>query len=113
MAKLYADEDFTLSAVKELRTLGHDVLTAIEAGIAGQSMSDSDVLHYASREGRAVVTFNRRHFMRLHRALPEHAGIIACRQDTNSARLAARIDDVIRDAGLLDGKLLCVTRPPA
>ena len=32
MARLYADEDFSYPTVEGLRRLGHDVLTAQEAG---------------------------------------------------------------------------------
>jgi Domain of unknown function (DUF5615) len=39
MASLYADEDFPLPVVVDLRNLGHDVLTAHEAGQANQDTS--------------------------------------------------------------------------
>lgn len=32
MARLYSNENFPLSVVEELRRLGHDVLTVLEAG---------------------------------------------------------------------------------
>jgi uncharacterized protein DUF5615 len=35
MARLYADENFPLPVVEELRRLGHDVLTIYETGQAG------------------------------------------------------------------------------
>jgi len=38
---LYADENFPLRVVEELRRLGHDVLTAFEDGKANQSITDS------------------------------------------------------------------------
>ena len=44
MAKLYANENFPLPVVEELRRLGHDVLTIQEAGEAGQSVPDEQVL---------------------------------------------------------------------
>jgi hypothetical protein len=40
MARLYADEDFPLPVVEELRRLGHDVRTVQEAGRAGQRLGD-------------------------------------------------------------------------
>ena len=52
--QLYADEDFPLSVVEELRRLGHDVLTAQEDG--HQSKPDSDVLARAHSLGRAIAT---------------------------------------------------------
>ena len=51
--------------MKLLRTLGHDVLTVQEAGNVG--FYDPDVLAFAVSNNRAVLTQNRRDFMRLHR----------------------------------------------
>jgi Domain of unknown function (DUF5615) len=66
MASLYADENFPNPVVAELRRLGHDVLTADEAGPARLSIPDETVLEFATANGRAVLTLNRRHFVRLH-----------------------------------------------
>jgi hypothetical protein len=66
MALLYADEDFSYPVVQRLRQLGHDLLTAHEAGQAGHRIPDAAVLAFATAAGRTVVTFNRRHFIRLH-----------------------------------------------
>ena len=49
MAAFYADENFPLQAVEALRRLGHDVLTAIEAGQANQRLPDDVVLDFAAR----------------------------------------------------------------
>jgi hypothetical protein len=56
---LYADKDFPFPAVEELRRLGHDVLTAQEAGRT--ATPDPDVLARAHALGRAILTYNRRH----------------------------------------------------
>ena len=45
---LYADENFPLRVVEELRRLGHDVLTALEDGRANQSITDNDLLARAT-----------------------------------------------------------------
>jgi hypothetical protein len=79
LTPLYADEDFDYPVVEELRRLGYDVLTVPEAGQAGQP--DPAVLAYAVGQGRAVLTHNRRHFIRLHRQSPFHCGIIVCTRD--------------------------------
>lgn len=76
MARLYTDEHFPFRVTQHLRTLGHDVLTAQEAGNADQSIPDEAVLTYATAQQRAVLTMNRRHFVRLHRQQPSHCGII-------------------------------------
>jgi hypothetical protein len=38
MARLYANENFPFPVVEELRRLGHDVLTTLEAGNAGRRL---------------------------------------------------------------------------
>jgi hypothetical protein len=76
MARLYADENFPRSACHRLRQLGHDVLTAYEAGQANQGIHDERVPDFAHREGRALLTQNRRHFARLHISGFPHSGII-------------------------------------
>lgn len=67
MARLYADEQYPYPVVELLRALGHDILTVQEAGKANQGIPDSDVLAFAIREKRAVITENRKDFFRLHR----------------------------------------------
>jgi hypothetical protein len=50
--RLYADENFPQPTVVALRAMGHDVLTTQEAGNAGQSIPDDEVLRYATATGR-------------------------------------------------------------
>ena len=88
---LYADENFPLRVVEELRRLGHDVLTAYEDDRANQSIADRDVLVRATEFGRALLTLNRLDFKRLHRELPDHAGIIICTEDPDRLGQAQRI----------------------
>jgi hypothetical protein len=76
LARLYADENFPLPAVEALRRLGHDVLTAAEAGQAGQGIADDAVLTFAHALGRAVLTHNRKHFRNLHNAGSPHSGLV-------------------------------------
>ena len=111
MARLYADENFAFPVVSELRRLGHDVLTTQEAGKAEQSIPDDEVLQFASDTKRAVLTFNRKHFIRLHREMPEHHGIIVCTYDPGFAAQAERIDAAIKEMPELRGLLLRVNRP--
>ncbi len=72
MARLYSNENFPLPVIEELRRLGHDVLTVQETGQAGQSTSDEQVLATACAEKRMILTFNRKHFIRLHLQQREH-----------------------------------------
>jgi hypothetical protein len=111
MAQLYADENFDYPVVEELRLLGHDVLTSQEAGQAQQRVSDPAVLAFATAQGRAVLTFNRRHFVRLHSRTNGHAGIIVCTKDDDIVALAERIDRAIQAALPLDNHLLRINRP--
>ena len=111
MAQLFADEDFPFPVVTLLRSLGHDVTTTAEAGLAGVGTSDADILHEASLQGRAVLTMNRRDFFALHRIDANHAGIIACTRDADSAGLATRIHLTISSTPTLSGQLLRVNRP--
>lgn len=81
MARLYADEQCPYQVVELLRILGHDVLTVQEAGNANRKVPDEDVLAFATSQNRAVITQNRKDFLRLHRLSNNHAGIIACTND--------------------------------
>ncbi len=111
MARLYAIENFPLPVVEGLRRLGHDVLTGLETGNAGRAVPDEDVLSFAITHGRAVLTLNRQHFIRLHERSTKHAGIIACTFDADFTGQAARIDAHIRGKSFLQGKLVRVNRP--
>ena len=99
--------------VLELRRLGYDILTTEEAGKAGQRVPDEEVLRFASREGRAVLTLNRRDFIRQHLASAAHAGIIVCTEDRDFAGQARRIDEAVRALPSLSGQLIRVNRPPS
>ena len=112
MARLYANENFPLLVVEELRRLGHDVLTTQEAGQSGQAIPDDAVLSYAISQRRAVLTLNRRHFVGLHGQRCDHAGIVVCSLDADSAALAERIHRSIAASGDLSGRLTRVNRPP-
>jgi hypothetical protein len=111
MARLYANENFPLPVVEELRRLGHDVLTVQETGKAGQAISDEAVLEFACSDGRAALTLNRKHFIHLHAAHPNHAGIIVCTLDPDFVGQASRIHAAVVAQGLLSGQLIRVNRP--
>jgi hypothetical protein len=111
MARLYANENFPLQVVDELRRLEHEVLTSQEAGNAGQGIPDEEVLNFARANNRAILTLNRRHFIRLHQQQPAHEGIIVCTFDPNFASLAARIDTVLRSHAELSSQFIRINRP--
>jgi predicted nuclease of predicted toxin-antitoxin system len=111
VARLLADENFPLSVVEALRRLGHDILTIAEAGKAGRSLTDEAVLSLAAADDRAVVTLNRRHFVRLHAAGRAHAGIIVCTLDLDFEEQAERIQTAIIEHAPVAGHLIRVNRP--
>ncbi len=111
MASLYANENFPLQVVEELRRLGHDVVTIQETGKGGQSESDEAVLAFATSQGRALLTLNRRHFIRLHSAQPAHAGIIVCTFDPDFPGQAGRIHAAMTSQPQLRGQLIRIYRP--
>jgi len=111
VARLYANENFPLPVVEELRRRGHDAVTVAETGRANQKMCDDEVLEFAISDQRAVLTFNRKHFFRLHRQRPEHEGIVACTYDPDFVALADRIDAALAIARELVGQLIRVNRP--
>jgi predicted nuclease of predicted toxin-antitoxin system len=111
MADLYADENFPLQVLTELGKLGHDVLTAQQHGRAQKKVPDPQVLAEAIRLGRAVLTLNRWHFVKLHRTTPSHAGIIVCTRDDDIPAFVQRIHQAILAEEPLAGKLVRVNKP--
>jgi hypothetical protein len=111
MARLYSNENFPLPAVEELRQLGHDVLTIQETGKAGQAMTDEEVLDFANKENRILLTLNRRHFIRLHQRKRPHSGIFTCTFDSDFSALAERIDHALREEADFTKKIIRINRP--
>lgn len=111
MARFYADEQFPKRVVELLRSLGHDVLTVQEAGNANQKIPDEEVLAFAVSIDRAILTLNRRHFIRLHTLQPDHDGIIVCKDDSNREMLALRINKAIANRESARSLLIRVNRP--
>jgi hypothetical protein len=111
MAHLYANENFPLPVVEELRHLGHDVLTTYESGQAGLAIPDDEVLAFARSDKRIVLTINRKHFIRLHRETQDHAGIIVCTFDLDFRALAQRIHTALTSAVPMNGQLIRINRP--
>lgn len=111
MGRFLADENFPYPVTEQLRRLGHDVATMADLGKANQSVSNEEVLSIAVDQARTVLSHNRRHFIRLHKAAPSHSGIIVCTFDPDFVRQASRIGEAIATSGDLAGKLIRVNRP--
>ena len=111
MAQLYANENFPLPVVEELRRLGHNVLTTYESGRAGIAVPDDEVLAFTVAEKRVLLTINRKHFIRLHRQKPDHTGIVVCTFDLDFVALAQRIHDALEVQPDMNGYLIRINRP--
>ena len=110
MARFYSNENFPLPVVRELRRLGHDVLTVQEAAQNNQAIPDEEVLAFAHAQGRAVLTINRRDFLRLHLQSNRHSGIILCTADSDFTGQARRIHSVVEPLSKVDSQLFRVNR---
>lgn len=113
MVRLYSNENFPIPVVNELRNLGYDVLTIQETGKDQIAFPDNEVLKFASNDKRAVITFNRKHFIALHNVSSDHQGIIVCTFDLDFKALAKRVHENISNENTLEGKLIRINRPPA
>ncbi len=63
--RLFPDEHISGRLARALRSRGYDAESCREAGRADQGISDEDHLDYASRFGRAILTFDQVDFRRL------------------------------------------------
>ena len=93
-----------------LRAMGHNILTVQEAGKDNPKNPDAEVLAFAVSENRAVLTLNRRYFIRLHSLESDHAGIIVCKPDPDLARMVANINEAISSLATLTNQLIRVYR---
>ncbi|HWT83097.1 MAG TPA: DUF5615 family PIN-like protein [Candidatus Acidoferrum sp.] len=96
--KFYLDEDLSSRIAELLRRRGLDVTSATEVG--NRQISDYEQLRCASREGRALVTRNVRHFVQLSKQAiarqEPHAGIILCPPRLRGFEIRAIADALTR-----------------
>ena len=81
--KLFSDEDFYIGKfAPDMRRLRYDVVDVLDEGLIGNP--DNTLLECAINNKRAFLTFNRRHFVRIHKQYmdmgKEHWGIIYSRR---------------------------------
>ena len=105
MTRLYSNENFLLDMVIELRKLGHDVLTSYEAGQANQGIPDIEVLAFAVRENRAIITLNRDDVTDLHHSV-NHTGIIICKDDRDYMGQSQTIHVYLQEQNDLANRLI-------
>ncbi len=109
-ARLYSNENFPLPVVEALRLLGYDVLTTRDAGKANEGIPDDEVLEFACQQDRAVITHNRKDFIRLHQTRTDHSGIIVCTTNPDFTALAEKIHAQLEGLPNLKGQLVRVNR---
>lgn len=110
MALFYTNENFPIKVAEYLREMGHDVLTSFEAGNANQRIPDAEVLDFASKSGRILLTINRRDFIELHEKSSDHAGLIVCTQNIDLREQAEQIHSVVQETRDMTGKLIRINR---
>lgn len=111
MARFYSNENIALPVVIELRRLGHDVLTSLDAGKANASIPDAEVLAFAVSENRILLSHNRRHFFRLdQRKTTAHTGMVLFTFDPDFVALSQRIHEATAAAGDMRDVVIRVNR---
>ena len=73
-------------------------------------LADEEVLEFAIQEKRAILTFNRKDFIKLHKSIDTHCGIIVCTFDFDFPRLTANVIEAVEQEDDLSNKLIRVTR---
>jgi len=112
LARFYSNENVALPLVLHLRTLGHDVLTSLDAGNANSAVPDVEVLAFATNQERILLTYNRRHFLQIHRSgVLHHSGMVLCKFDGDFEGQARRVDQAIAVVPDMRNRVVRVNRP--
>ena len=105
-ARLYLDEDVLPELARVLRSAGHDAVSAHEVGALG--LTDEEQLIRATAQGRALLSFNFRHFIRIAQELYEagghHAGIVVSYRQYRRRELRDLRRAVVRLLGAVPGE---------
>ena len=102
--RLYLDDcAYSKELLRLLTQAGHDVQVPADAGLTGAA--DPEHFRHARQEQRALVTKNPADFLALHRADPDHAGVLAIYQDNSprdmsDADIVRALENVLRDSGI-------------
>lgn len=117
--RLYTDEMIPPELARSLRRRGYDAESCEEAGRANQRIPDEDQLAYATRAGRAILTFNTTDFCPLDAEWKAHGrmhrGIVVAPQISDLGvllRAVARHLDTYSPDAQDDLLLWLDTRPP-
>jgi predicted nuclease of predicted toxin-antitoxin system len=110
MRLFLADENFPYPVVVALREYGWDVLTLADVNLSESAIPDEVVLQFATEHRRAVITFNRKDFIRLHKIVASHCGIVVCTFDLDFKQLANRIIQTLEVIENLNNQLIRITK---
>lgn len=103
---LLSDEHIYPDLAIALRRRGYDAISCQEAGLVSRRVSDAEQLHHATRQGRAILTYDAGDFIRLDRSWKaegrQHAGIIVVSRSVNTlsqllARVIVHLDTISRE----------------
>jgi hypothetical protein len=96
--KLHLDEDASFAALQAaLLTRGHDVTRTPNEWIA-RGATDELQLRQAAAQGRIVLTFNTKDFLKAAEHRPDHAGIVLAAQKKLTLRgLIAALDRMLSE----------------
>jgi predicted nuclease of predicted toxin-antitoxin system len=111
MFKLYSNENFRQNLVEELRNFGYDVLTSRDAGQANKGIPDDELLQYAVKLNRCVITYNRKDFKKIHKEThchKGHKGIILCKENFDDKTYAKIIHSHLMEYNILDNQLISI-----
>jgi hypothetical protein len=76
------------------------------------AIADSEVLAFAATESRILLSYNRRHFLLLHRHRTQtHAGIVLFTVDPDFIGQARRIHDAIARFADFTDQVVRINRP--
>lgn len=90
--------------------MGYQVITSYDAGQANQSISDCEVLNYATQNNFAVITFNRDDFIELHNSDFKHAGIIICKTDRDYQGQIQTLHEYLQTQDSLNNRLIRIKK---
>lgn len=112
MARFCSNENIAFQVVVELRRLGHDVLTSLDADRANSAVPDSELLAFAAADRGILLSHKRRDFLQLHRHREKpHAGMVLCTFDPDFVGQAQRIHAEVASGTDITNELIRVNRP--
>jgi hypothetical protein len=101
------DEMYPPALAQRLRASGHDVVAVLDVEVGLASRSDDDVLTWATRHRRCVVTENVSDFARLAQQGAAHCGLVFV-----SARRFPRTSAGLHRLGDALGSMIAASRLP-